>query len=173
MYRVFITFTAAIAVCLSGCGSSEFDGDAIKVTLESTPISFSAEQVTLNDSQIDCGVRDELWNAPSGNAGTLMQKGRDLKFTDDVRLNDPDVRLPYIQLSGTFPVVVSDVSRIRDDGPGAKLADVRLGIVINQECFTSPLPVLGIRRGKFTPDAAVVFRFKGSGKEYSLDKLMH
>jgi hypothetical protein len=50
---------------------------------------------------------------------------------------------------------------------------VRLGIVITHECFTTPLPLMGIRKGKFTPEAPVVFRFKGSDKEFTFDKLMH
>ena len=162
------------ALCLSGCGSSEFDSDAIKATLESSQITLSSEQVVLNEPQIECGVKDDLWNPPSGNSAQLADRGRDLKFTDDVRLHDPDVHVPYVQVSGTFPVQVSDVSSIRDDGPDGKLANVRLGIVINQECFSGgSLPLMGIKRGKFTPDAAPVFRFKGNGKDYSLDKLMH
>lgn len=173
MYRLFLPFTAIAVLCLLGCGSSEFDGDAIKATIEGTPLNLSAEQVLLNDAQVDCGARDELWNPPNGNVAQLTQKGRDLKFSDDVRLNDPDVRQPYIQISGTFPVQVSDVSRIRNEGD-YKLADVKLGVVINHECFQgSPLPLLGIKRGKFSPDQAPVFRFKGSGKEYSFDRLMH
>jgi hypothetical protein len=32
---------------------------------------------------------------------------------------------------------------------------------------------MGIHKGKFSPDAPVVFRFQGSGKDWTLDKLMH
>jgi hypothetical protein len=157
---------------LAGCGSAEFDEGAVKGQLESKPQTFSSEQVTLNDSQVDCGTRAELWDPPTGNLARLTQKGRDLKFTDDVRFNDLDVHVPFIQVSGTFPVAVAEVSKLRDDR-GYKLADVRLGIVISNECFTTPLPLMGVKKGKFTPDAPVVFRFQGSGKEWSLDKLVH
>lgn len=162
-----------LALCLCGCGTPDFDGDAVKAQLESTPQKLSNEQVTISDNQVECGAKNELWEPPNGNVARLMQKGRDLKFTDDVRLNDPEIRTPYTQVSGTFPVSVSDVSKLREGGAGYKLADVKLGIVIPNECFSSPLPLMGIRKGKFTPDAPVVFRFQGAGKEWSLDKLMH
>jgi hypothetical protein len=172
MFRLKLASIAILTVWLCACGTPEFDGDAIKGQLESTPQNLSNEQVVLTDVQVDCGVRDELWGARDGNLAHLEQKGRDLKFTDDVRLNDPEIRAPYIQVSGTFPVSVSDVSRIRDSGK-AKLADVKLGITIAHECFTSPLPLMGVRKGKFTPDSPVVFQFQGSGKDWSLDKLLH
>ncbi len=164
---------AILTLGLAGCGSSDFDSDAAKAQLEGTPQKLSNEQVTLSDSQVDCGAKSELWDPPNGNVARLEQKGRDLKFTDDVRLNDPEIRVPYIQVSGTFPVQVSDVSKLREAGTGFKLADVRMGIVIAHECFAAPLPVMGVKKGKFTPEAPVVFRFQGAGKEWSLDKLMH
>jgi hypothetical protein len=173
MFRLLLTSIAILTLGLSGCGSSDFDEGAVRSQLESTPQKLSNEQVTLNDSQLDCGARTELWDPPNGNVARLTQKGRDLKFSDDVRLNDPEIRAPYIQVSGTFPVAVTDVSKLRDGGQGLKLADVKMGITIPHECFPTPLPLMGVRKGKFAPDAPVVFRFQGSGKEWSLDKLMH
>lgn len=170
--RFLLGSTVLVSLWLSACGTPEFDGDAVKAQLESTPQKLSNEQVTFNDSQLDCGTKNELWEPPNGNLARLLQKGRDLKFTDDVRLNDPEIHAAYTQVSGTFPVAVSDVSKLRDD-KGYKLADVRLGIVVANECFTTPLPLMGVKRGKFTPEAPVVFRFQGAGKEWSLDKLMH
>jgi hypothetical protein len=173
MFRnLLISFAILAALGLSGCGSPGFDGGAVKGMLESAPLDLSNEQVVLNESQLDCGTKNELWDPPSGNMARLTQKGRDLHFTDDVRLNDPDIRQPYTQVSGKFPVQVADVTKIRDTD-GAKLAEVRLGIMVAHECFTSPLPLMGVRKGKFTPEAPVVFRFKGSDKEFTFDKLMH
>lgn len=172
MFRFFLASTAILTLGLAGCGSSEFDEGAVKGQLEGTPQNLSNEQVSLSDGQVECGAKTELWDPPNGNVARLQQKGRDLKFTDDIRLNDPEIHTPYTQVSGTFPVQVSDVSKIRDDGK-AKLADVKLGIVIANECFTTPLPLMGVKKGKFSPDAPVVFRFQGSGKEWSLEKLVH
>jgi hypothetical protein len=172
-FRFLPASIAILALWLSGCGTPEFGGDSIKGILEGTPLSLSSEQVSLSDSQIECGAKNDLWDPPNGNVARLTDKGRDLKFTDDVRLHDPEIHTPYTQVSGTFPVSVSDVSKIRDDDKGMKLADVKLGIVIAHECFPNPLPLMGVRKGKFTPDAPVVFRFQGSGKEWTLDKLVH
>jgi hypothetical protein len=90
-----------------------------------------------------------------------------------VRVVDPDIHQPFTQITGTFPVSVTEVSKLRNADDGTKLADVKLGVVIANECFTTPLPLMGIRKGKFAPDAPVVFRFQGSGKEWTLDKLVH
>ncbi|MGA3185945.1 MAG: hypothetical protein ABSF22_02460 [Bryobacteraceae bacterium] len=173
MFRLSLCSIAIVSLCLSGCGSSEFGTDSIKGILEGSPVNLSDEQVTLTPTQLDCGVQNELWDPPSGNIAHLTQKGRDLKFSDDVRVTDPDIHLPFTQVNGTFPVSVSDVSKLRDTDGGMKLADVKLGVVITHDCFTSPLPLMGIKKGKFAPDAPVVFRFQGSGKEWTLDKLVH
>jgi hypothetical protein len=173
MLRPLLTSIAVLTIWLAACGTPEFDNDAIKEMLENSPLKLSSEQVRLNDGQVDCGARNELWDPPNGNVARLTQKGRDLNFSDDVRLNDPEIRGPYIQVSGTFPVSVSNVAKLRSGGKGLKLADVKLGVVIHHECFTSALPLMGVRKGKFTPDAPVVFQFQGSGQEWSLDKLVH
>jgi hypothetical protein len=172
MSRLLLVPIAILALWLSACGTPEFDEGAIKGQLEGAPQNLSDEQVTLTDAQLECGAKNELWDPPNGNVARLEQKGRDLKFSDDVRLNDPEIRRPYIQVSGSFPVSVNDVSKLRDEN-GYKLADVRLGVTIAHECFTTPLPLMGVRKGKFTPEAPVVFRFQGSGKEWTLDKLVH
>jgi hypothetical protein len=173
MSRLLLASIAVVTLCLSGCGTPDFDEGAVKGQLEGAPQNLSNEQVVLSDPQLECGARNELWDIPNGNVARLEQKGRDLKFSDDVRLNDPEIHVPYIQVAGTFPVSVNEVSKIRDGEAGYKLADVKLGITIANECFTTPLPLMGVRKGKFTPEAPVVFRFHGAGKEWSLDKLMH
>jgi hypothetical protein len=172
MLRILLVCFAILTIGLLGCGASEFDGGAIKGLLEGAPLDLSNEQVTLTGQQLECGVQNELWEPPNGNVARLTQKARDLKFTDDVRVIDPDIHQPYTQVNGKFPVQVADVSKIRD-ADGMKLADVKLGVVITHDCFTAPLPLMGVRKGKFTPEAPVVFRFQGSGKEWTLDKLMH
>ena len=168
---ILIAFTV---LALTGCASSTgYDSGAFTGILQSAPVDLSGEQVTLTQTQVDCGVKNELWEPPNGNLARLTQKGRDLKFSDDIRVTDPEITHPYSQLTGPFPVQVSDVSKIRDTDNGMKLADVKLGAVMVHECFTAPLPVMGIRKGKFATDVPVVFRFKGSGAEWSLDKLVH
>ncbi len=166
---VLLGFTLGLA----GCGSSEFGPGSVKGLLEGAPLALSGEQVTLKQTQVDCGVQNELWDAPVDNVAKLTQKGRDLQFSDDVRLNDPDIRVPFTQVNGSFPVQVAQVLKLRSGDAGTKLADVKLSVVINHECFNTPLPMMGVRKGKFAPDAPVVFQLKGAGNEWSLDKLVH
>ncbi len=163
---------AILILGLTACGGSS-EGDLLRGALESAPVDLSGEQVTLTQAQLECGAKSELWDPPSGNIAKLEQKGRDLKFNDDIRLSDPDIGLPYTQVTGALPVRVYDLSKIRDADNGKKLADVKLGVVINHECFAAPLPLMGVKKGKFAPDAPVVFRFQGSDKEWTLDKLVH
>src|SRR5271155_1023438 len=142
IFRNLLVSVAIVTVLgLAGCSTPAFDSDAIKGMLENTPLDLSNEQVMVNQSQLECGTRDELWDAPNGNVARLTQKGRDLKFTDDIRLNEPEIHQPYTQVNGKFSVQVVDSQRIRDT-PGGKLADVRLGIMVAHECFTSPLPLM-------------------------------
>src|SRR5271165_2127653 len=165
MFRNLLLSIAILAVIgLAACSTPSFDNDAVKGMLESTPLELSNEQVMLNDSQLDCGVKNDLWDPPDGNnIARLGQKGRDLHFTDDIRLHDPEIHQPYTQVSGKFTVQVAEVTKVRDT-EGGKLADVKLGIMVTHECFTTPLPLMGVRKGKFAPDAPVVFRFKGSDR---------
>lgn len=165
--------TAILAICLTGCSKPDFGVDTIKVMLEGSPLILSDEQVTLTFKQVECGVQEELWDPPSDHIAKLTQKGRDLKFSDDVRVEDPEIHVPFTQVTGSFPVSVSDVAKLRDTDDGMKLADVKLGVVINHDCFTAPLPLMGIHKGKFSPEAPVVFRFQGSGQDWTLDKLIH
>ncbi len=167
------SFISILVLCLAGCAKPDFGPDSIRGMLEGSPITLSQEQVTLTQPQVECGVQAELWDPPSDHVAKLTQKGRDLKFSDDVRLDDPEIRQPYSQVSGPFSVSVSDVSKLRDTDNGMKLADVKLGVVITDDCFTKPLPLMGIHKGKFSPDAPVVFRFQGSGQDWTLDKLVH
>ncbi len=163
---------AIVALGISSCGSSS-ESDIFRGALEGSQIDLSGEQITLTGKQLECGVKAELWDAPSGNTARLTEKGRRLQFSDDVRLNESDIGVPYTQVSGSFPVRVSELSNIRETDNGKKLADVKLGLVIAHECFAGPLPVMGVRQGKFALDAPVVFRFRGGGTEWSLDKLVH
>lgn len=170
MSKFLLITMSALMLCLAACSSPDFDP---KPLLENTPVDLTNEQVTLTDAQVNCGAQNELWDPPSGNIAKLTQKGRDLKFTDDVRVVDPNIHVPYTQVSGKFSVQVAEIAKVRDV-EGGKLVDARLGVIIPQDCFNgTSLPLMGVRKGNFAPDAPVVFRFVGSGKEWSLDKLMH
>ena len=80
---------------LAGCGGGGFDPNGI---LESRPVQLDGEQVALDPGQVDCGAREDLWTVTSLGEGRgiarLTQKGRDLQFSDDVQIGDPESAPP-------------------------------------------------------------------------------
>ena len=159
---------------LAGCGGGGFSPNAI---LESRPVRLDGEQVVLDQSQVDCGVREDLWTlSPLGDGrfvGRLTQKGRDLQFSDDIQIGDPVAGAPYAQIHGAFPVKVFQVGSIRDQDAWTKLAETRVAVRIDHACFQSNPPTLmGIRHGQFDASASPVFRFKLDG-EWALDQIVH
>jgi hypothetical protein len=171
LQRVPAAFLAFLA--LTACGSGEF---SVNRALESRPIQLDGEQVVLNQDQVDCGIREELWAiTPFGetrSAGRLTQKGRDLHFSDDVQIGDPVVGSPYVQIRGSFPVRVLRVGSVHDEDAYTKVADAKVAVTINHSCFQGSLPVMGIRHGQFDPSTNPVFRFIMDG-EWQVDRIVH
>ena len=163
------------ALSLAGCGGGGFDG---RSTLESRPVRLDGEQVTLDQTQLDCGTREDLWViSPLGDARSiarLTQKARDLQFGDDVQIGDPEIKVPYAQIRGSFPVAVLQMGTVRDDDAFTKSVEAKVGVRINHSCFQNPLPVLmGIRHGKFDGSTSPVFRFKLEGDSWTVDQVVH
>src|SRR5437773_2035108 len=109
---------------LVGCGPSGFDLSGV---LESRPVRLDGEQVAMDQGQLDCGTREDLWNiSPLGDGrsvGRLTQKGRDLQFSDDVQIGDLVVGLPYAQLHGAFSLRVYQPGSVRDEDQWSKVGD--------------------------------------------------
>ena len=159
---------------LAGCGSGEFTANG---ALESHPVQLDGEQVVLDQSQLDCGTREDLWTiTPFGDgkaAGRLTQKGRDLQFSDDVQIGDPAVGVPYVQIHGSFPVKVLQVVSVHDEDQYTKVAEARVAVNIAHSCFqTNPPMLMGIRHGQFDQSANPVFRFKLDGA-WQVDRILH
>ena len=166
---VFLVFLA-----LAGCGGGGFNPGGI---LESRAVRLDGEQIVLDQGQVDCGAREDLWTiTPMGDGralGRLTPKGRDLQFSDDIQIGDPLVPTPYAQIHGNFPVKVLQVGSVRDEDEWTKLADVKLTVGINHSCFQANSPALmGIRHGQFDASANPVFRFK-MDQEWTVDKIVH
>ena len=173
---------AAVGLSLSfafcGCGSKEdFDGGRAKEILESTPLNLDGEEVTLTSMQVDCGVQEDLWERPTQfsaerSTARLDQKGRDLKFNDDVVL-EPN-RLPYVQMRGAVSLQVDDASSIHDgDEKGTKLVAAKAGVKVPHTCFATPLPIMGVKKGNFQPDIAPTFLFRLRDDGWHVEKLVH
>jgi hypothetical protein len=151
-----------VCLALAGCGGGGFDPNGI---LESRPVRLDGEQILLNQGQIDCGAREDLWTIQSLGqeraVARLTQKGRDLQFSDDVQIGDPAIGAPYAQIHGSFPVKVLQMGSIHDEDTFNKTVDAKVGVRIDQSCFQGNFPiVMGIRHGRFDPTTNPVFRFK-------------
>lgn len=178
---MFLRFILVIAALLScGCGrSGDLNDTSVKMLLESQPVALEAEQVSLTQTQFDCGVKEELWDPPiqvsqERSSSRLTAAGKALKFEDDVSIGEAGHKQPYVQVRGEFPVKVAEVVGITD-GPSAdtRLAQTKAGITIRHSCFTTPLPLLGVKRGKFSEVANPVFQFRGAKEDWRLDRLIH
>jgi hypothetical protein len=159
---------------LAGCGSNASDPNSI---LESHPVRLDGEQVILDSGQLECGAREDLWIVGPMSDGRavarLTQKGRDLRFSDDVQVGEPGVLVPYVQIHGSFAVKVLQMGPIRDEDAFTKLIDAKVGVKIDHSCFQTILPVLmGIRHGHFDQSTNPVFRYRLDG-EWLMDQVIH
>lgn len=171
-------FLAAIAIACKP--SSEFSDDIARGAIEARPLTLEGEQVTLTDSQIQCGLQNEYWDpqviaSPDHSSSHLTQKGRELKFNDDLIIHDPSSRVPYIQVRGEFPISVDSVASIKDgEDKNNKLVEARAGIKIENPCFQERLPLMGVKHGNFNADTPVTFHvhFDENGG-WLADKIVH
>jgi hypothetical protein len=134
--------------------------------------------VSMNLTQLGCGASEDLWEAPS-NSGErslshLQQKGRDLNLTDDVYSGDNEYPNPYTQVRGKFALQVDQVLSIKDgEDKDTKIVQAKVGVKINDPCFTTPLAIMGIRKGKYTPDLPVTLRYERYDTGWHLVKILH
>lgn len=160
--RFVAAAVAAISILYSGCGPNDFNYGKVKNIVEGSPLRLDAEYVTLTQDQLNCGVQEELWDAPvsTGRRGMarLTQKGRDLKFSDDVSIGE--LRNPFVQIRGDINLVVNEINSDRD-GPeqNTKLVEMKVGANIQNTCFQNPLPIMGVRKGNFTQDYPPILLF--------------
>jgi hypothetical protein len=171
----FVLVTALL-MALAGCGSpGDFDHGKIVNVIQGNPVKLDAEYVMLSHPEFDCGVQNDLWEPASDNGGRstarLTQKGRDLKFSDDVSIGD--MRKPYVQIRGDFSLGAVDITADHDGTePGTKLADTKVGAIIQHTCFPNPLQIMGVRKGNFTQDnpPILLFRLRDG---WQLEKFVH
>jgi hypothetical protein len=176
-----LLFSAVSGLCLAfvACGNkTDFDGGIAKAVLEANAVNLDGEQVTVSPMQLDCGVQSELWESPAQvsqdrSVARLTSKGRELNFSDDPAI-EPKFHLPYAQVRGAFSLAVDDVSGIRDgEAGGTKLVDAKAGIKLPHACFSSPLPIMGVKHGNFREDAPVSFLFRQGNDGWQFEKLVH
>jgi hypothetical protein len=179
--RAALVAALCLAVLLSACKpSSEFNEDVAKGAIEAGKMNLEGEQVVLDDSALQCGVRSELWDAPATVSvdhvtAHLTSKARDLKFNDDVVVHDPATRVAYVQVRGEFPLQADSIVSIKDgEDKFSKLVEAKVSIKIDDPCFPNTLPLMGVRHGNFSADSPVALHlhFDESGG-WRADKLVH
>lgn len=166
-----------LALLCTGCVQKEFPPEKAQAIIAYRPIHLDAEQVMLTSTQVDCGIQNELWDPPSQVSNRtlcrLTDRGRALKFDDDVVVLEPDNHQPYAQIRGDFKMQLGEGSSIRDDGQGVKLVNGKLVAFIQQTCFPDPLPLMGVRRGRFSQEAMPVLRFTMENDGWHFDRVVH
>jgi len=163
-------------IACTGC-SHDFDDAVILMRVKDMPQKLDGEQVVLTDSQVDCGVQKELWEAPAPlgdkRVARLLPAARDLKFFDDVIIEKSGNG--SAQIRGDILLDLMPPYKTTDAGQGVKMVTAKVGAIINHSCFTSSLPIMGVRKGEFSPDAPVQMRYvpTADGKDWAFDRIVH
>jgi len=164
-----------VCLALTGCSNGAFDESRIRYLLENGTISLNGEQVILSQQQLECGARAELWElenlGPLRSVGRLTARGRELKFDDDVQIGD--MKMPYTQVRGAFPLQLIEVQTIKDEGAKTKIVEGKVGVRIDHSCFSNPVQLMGVRHGKFTQEFPPRFQFVAADDDWQFDSIAH
>lgn len=176
--RILIFVMVVLSLGSLSCGLGEFNDGRCALAIGRSPVRLDGEQVMLTRQQVDCGANSDLWETPQffgeeRATAHLSAGGRALKFDDDVTLFEPGQSKPSVQVRGEFPLQVLEIVNTRDDEPGVKLVEVKLGVNVTHSCFSTPLRLMGVRKGKFSQDVNPVVRLKQDGSSWVVDRLMH
>jgi hypothetical protein len=170
---------AGLSMGATGCAQKDFSQDTAADLVGSAQIHLDAEQVVISGQNLDCGVKNDLWEAPIADEGggrsiaKLLQAGRNLHFDDDVVVSEPGLKFPYVQVRGDFSVHLYGDATIRDDGPDGKLVESNAALTMSHACFPVALRLLGVRKGRFVEDASPILKFTRQGDDWSFMKLVH
>jgi hypothetical protein len=160
----------------TGC-DKDFDDAVIMMRVKDMPQKLDGEQVVLTESQVECGVQQELWESPvpSGERkiARLLPAARDLKFFDDVIIERSGNA--SAQVRGNMLLDMIPPFQSKDGEPGVKIVTCKVGAIITHACFASSLPIMGVRKGEFSADAPVQMRYVRTqdGKDWAFDRIVH
>jgi hypothetical protein len=162
----------------TGCVQTEFQEQKAQNIIAAVPVHLDAEQVSLSFQQVQCGAQNDLWEQPGQvrqehAAARLLAAGKELHFDDDVVVAEPGYSQPYVQVRGDFKLQLAGGPSIRDDGSDGRIVEGKLGVIIPNSCFPDALPLMGVRKGKFSPDALPVMEFRLLNDGWHFDKLIH
>lgn len=177
-----LRLSAGAMVCMglatTGCVQKEFPPEKAQNIMATHLIHLDAEQVSLTSQQVDCGAQNDLWDPPGPvlqgrSVARLLGAGRDLHFDDDVMYAEPGYSQPYVQIRGDFMTQLADGPSIKDEGSDGRLVEGKLMVIIPHMCFSDPLPILGVRKGRFSQDANPVMEFHLLDDGWHFTKLVH
>lgn len=169
-----LSMLVGFAIITASCGTnSDFDA---KSFLEAGPVSLVAEQVTLSMKDVECGVKEELWDSPTAvsqarTVARLTPKGRTLNFSDDVTM-EPNAQ-PYVQISGSFPLQVIEVTDVGKGEDDTKVVSAKARVKIQHACFQNPLPLMGVKHGNFQYDTPASFLLRQNKDDWKVEKVVH
>jgi len=177
--RLSLALATGLCLISTGCGLGDFNEGRCRISIEANPVKLDGEQVMLTSTQIDCGFRNDLWDQPTYDenqrgVARLAAAGRALHFDDDVQINEPGYGRPYAQIRGEFPLQVLEIVKIREgEDTSVKLIEVKLGIMVQHTCFPQPIPLMGVKKGRFNTDMNPIVRLKQDGMSWTVERLMH
>ena len=175
MKRLGFTFgIAALCLVLSGCAEEGFGNETVAQILQTGKIRIEGEQVILTQAQLDCGTREELWTPESTGARSIARlsaQASALGFADNLQIGDRSVPAS-VQVRGEFPLQVLKVLTIKDKDASTKIAEAKVGIKVKHSCLAGALPLMGIKRGDFSADAAPRFQI-GGGPQWAFERILH
>jgi hypothetical protein len=166
----------------TGCVQKEFQQEKAMNLLAAAPVHLDAEQVMLSSQQVECGAQNDLWEQPSASNtpgalehsfARLLPAGKALHFDDDVIVSEPGYHQPYVQIRGDFMLQLAEGPSIRNEGSDGRLVEGKLLVNIPHMCFSDGLPVLGVRKGKFSEDALPVMEYSLENDGWHFKKLVH
>jgi len=172
---IFITW--GLCIFVTACGR-EFDIETAQKGAGKL-IELDREQVAMNYEQLICGIKNELWEGDLAETGQpqtsyrLTQKGRDLQFSDYVYTGGAGYSAPYTQVRGKFNLYLGQVTAITNGSDYSKLVQAKLSVKIPHFCFATALPIMGVRKGKFAPDAAPILKYEEDENGWQLTELVH
>ena len=178
MLRLSVVGVVFVGLGTTGCTQTEFQQEKAQGIIAAAPIHLDAEQVSLTGQQLDCGIQNDLWESPGPiqqerSVSRILAAGKALHFDDDVVVTETGYRQPYVQIRGDFMLQLADSPNIKDEGPDGKRVEGKLTVTIPHMCFADPLPILGVRKGKFSQDASPVLEFRLLNDGWHFVKLAH
>jgi hypothetical protein len=78
-----------------------------------------------------------------------------------------------VQVRGDFPANLADGPDIRAPQQDERIVTGKLLITINHSCFYEQVPLMGVRKGKFSEDTLPTVRFELLNDGWHFDKLVH